>query len=243
MKVFSLCVFLAAAVGLAEAAAIVPGNCQPATLDTYMARGELGCNIGPGGTFDFNFNNFRFSANGSGGASLLNASQILVTPTFNGQTIGLNFSSMLSDGSPGFNVNSGQSASYTIGYTADPPPPEIIRFDDALNNDPATGNATTTIGTTFCMDPACERVGSVSLFDSSDGMKLHDSFNIKPSTVFLQVTNNITLDATNDGSANFTSFDNVVGLQGLVPEPASAGLVIVGLLGLAAVRRRRAKLG
>lgn len=243
MKLSAVFVVFVAAAGLAEAAAIVPTKCQPGTLDTYMARGEIGCQIGPGGTFDFTFSNFNFNASGTGDALLLTPGDILVTPTFNGETIGLRFSSMLEDGSPGFNVNSGQSASYTIGYTADPPPPEIIRFDDFLNDDPATGNATTSIGTTFCLDPACERVGSVSLFDSSEGVKFHDSFNISPSTVFLQVTNNITLDATNDGSANFTSFDNVVGLQGLVPEPASAGLVIAGLLGLAALRRRRAKVG
>lgn len=227
MKRFCLSViFLSATLGFLHAA-----PCPIATLSMYEQFGQMGCTVGPAPTFTFK--NFTFNPVGM---SPLTADQILVTPTFNPTSLNLTFSSS------GFQVSSGQFAEYLINYLVDPPPPEIIRFTSGLQDGPAIGNASSQVTTSLCIDPGCQRAASLIVFDMPSGgmvesrtVQLTDTTSIFPSTVYVQVNNDVRLDATSGGSAAINGFSNTTGIA---PEPVSAVLVGGSLLALALWRAR-----
>jgi len=227
MKHFCLAVILlSGTVGFVHAS-----PCPVAPLSMYEQFGQMGCTVGPGPTFTFK--NFTFNPVGM---SPLTADQILVTPTFNPTSLTLTFSSS------GFQVSTGQFAEYLINYLVDPPPPEIIRFTSGLQDGPASGNGLSQVTTSLCIDPGCPRTATLVVFDMPSGgivesrdVKLTDTTSISPSTVFVQVNNDVVLDATNGGSAAINGFSNTTGIA---PEPVSAVLVGGSLLALACWRAR-----
>lgn len=213
--------------------------CPIASLAAYIELGSTGCTVGPSPTFTFS--DFQFSAIGQG--STLTADQIGVSPLQSQPggfpALGAAFSSS------GFQVTSGQNVEYLISYLVDPPPPEIIRFSMDFT-DPTTGSAFSNITTTLCIDPDCPRKAMLSIFEnlptpSGPATKLSDTVGIDPFTVFLQVKNDIILNASNGGSANFTGFENRVGIADTapVPEPASISWVGAALVVLSIARRLR----
>jgi hypothetical protein len=83
-----------------------PAPCVSGTLDTYIALGTTGCTVG-----SILFSGFHYGNKASGGAPLITANEIQVTPTFQVPEAGiLNFSAK-------WQVSSGQSQDSYIRYS------------------------------------------------------------------------------------------------------------------------------
>lgn len=213
---------------LAVATAAAAPACTQATLAAYIEAGQQGCMIGEGP--NFTFMGFSFSGQGP-----LTAADILVTPK-----LGPNGAETLLFSSSGFSAAAGQSFDYTISYIADPPPPEIIRFDMSLDEDPVTAPGSADVRTTLCIDVDCIRTAVLHAFDNGSTMQFTDGVDISPPTVFLFISNDIKIDggaAGSGGSASFTGVENITVVN---PEPSSVFFVLAGLLGLS-VQRMRSK--
>lgn len=225
-------------------AAPVP-SCPSGTLADYLALTN-GCTIGPNPTFTYR--DFAFAVlSASGGATVLNPSEIDVTPTyvFSPGLLDLKFSSS------GFHEGSGQSVQYLLAYTADPPPPEVIRFNLRMSLDPPVlFPGTAQITTNLCVyrafsGSACPAPGvadSVNVANDGNPADLSDTTpDFSPVAVILGVRNTISLAGGSSTSdpAEFASFDNGTSIVGQVPEPASVALCVLGLC-LMVFRMRRA---
>jgi hypothetical protein len=208
---------LLACLRLSGASACISGN----SLATYEALGPTGCYVGPLLVEDFVFS----VVSTSGGATPVADTSITVTTQSLGDTYGLVF------GSSGFNVSSGQSVSYLIGFTWDPSG-DIRNASDIL--DPGAAD----ILTDLCVGAAFSGVScsgtplTLQVFQPS---QLFDSVSFSPVSV-VGVLDNISLDGSG-GSASFESIENDV----TVPEPAAGALAAGGLLGWFALRGRRRK--
>lgn len=222
---------LSAILFAATASFLHAAPCPIAPLSVYEALGSMGCTIGVAPTFTFK--NFGFQAE-----SGVTADQILVTPSMTANSLDLNFSS------EGFQAMTGQRFEYVINYLVDPPPPEIIRFSDTLQDGASTGPASAQVTTSLCIDPQCPRTASVQVFDrpgagavaiQSRVTKLTDTTDIFPPSVYMNVSNDLILDASAGGTTSIVGFTNSTGIA---PEPVSIALVGCGLLGLAMWRAR-----
>jgi hypothetical protein len=223
------------ALGVAASASatpfVLPPACGTNTLDTYLLLGPSGCSVGEVGFSGFDFGVLA----AGGGAAPLTAAAITVTPTGDSGRSSLTFSSA------GFSVTGSEFVTYRIGYTADPHP--IIRaYEDALVADSPTFPGLVSITTDLCLGAAftgttCLAPGtgdSLSLFHNGIMSQTFDATEFAPLAV-VGVINTIALQA-NGANADFESVTNTAVL---VPEPASALLIVSGLLGVGLLRPRR----
>jgi hypothetical protein len=224
-------------------------ECTPGTLAQYEALAN-GCILGTGPSFTFS--NFTFGIPGvlpgagpSASLSQIAAKNIQVTPIFSpDRQLSLSFSS------PAFSVGSGQSLEFLIGYTEDPPPPEIIRVDSQMNTDPPVFPGIAEITTNLCVyapftglaGATCKGTPfSLTVFDNGISSRLFDQTpDFSPPAVVLGVEDLISLNGGSTGSASFTSFENGTSIVG-IPEPATVFLCASALALLFMARRVSAK--
>jgi hypothetical protein len=171
--------------GLLSAA---PPTCFTETLASYIALGAEGC------TFDGNvFANFSYSANASGGASIIRADQIMVAPLFLApDTTRFNFSAQWS-------ISSEQSQDSVIGYTVVLPcgDTRTAQLDLMLGPSQIRG-----IFGSVTVDESTN-VGKLSVFTRCTEVcqtKTNDSLNFDPVSVLL-VTEHVSLRGGNGGAS------------------------------------------
>jgi hypothetical protein len=209
--------------------------CQAGSLLSYIDGSNTGCALGvlvstswaldPGGI-----------GGETGGATLLNASEILVTPTESANLLGGTFTF---SGEPGFSfgVGAGQTAQYFINYSYFIDPGPIM--DDAqlfLGNDP--GN--TTVTQFFCNDlmlttpgptPGCRLnvdhpIVSPQMLQVTTAMPNASIMFMNPAMNTGAIETDILLDGTN-GPTNFAFIASTLNVDG--PEPAGVFLALGGL--------------
>jgi hypothetical protein len=216
--------------GFFGSAAVADVACATDTLANYEALGPGGCTVKGLPFMGFSFSTVAVS----GGAVAVDASQVSVSPVDPVVQAGLNFASN------GFSVTAGQFAQYQLAFSADDPP--IIHGWDLQLFDPVTFPAVIIITSEECLGAAflgsaCPTGLTVTntAFDNGITSVLTDTQFFPASRIVGELTT-ITLDATNGGSASFTSFTE---LAVLVPEPSTVLLTASSLLLLFLVRRAR----
>jgi hypothetical protein len=251
-------VFLSSGQAL-KASSLGASNCGPGNMATYQDM--TNCIVSPGVLV---YSNFGFSSSGTGGATLLQASDVAVTPISAGLGGGFTFGLANSDDTL-FSVGLGETATYLIDYDFFiDPGPEMDNSD--LSLDPPTGSIFITQA--FCNDgfftgttdsqgiPICSSTPPPVLTDrtfaatsntflaqvirvnnsSADTRSSHIDFN-PPAFFRGQIETTIFLDGT-DGPASFGSISSVQGVTES-PEPASMALLLGGLAGLSAWGKRK----
>jgi len=239
-------ILAALASGGALQASNLADPCVTQSLQAYIALDGGQCSVGI-----LNFSDFTFTSSGTGGATLLTASQIELSPAGDGD-LGGGFT-IAPVGPATFSVALGQTATYVIDwfFLIDPGP----RADGAsLGMDPPFGDVTITQsycndsffstgpnGGTVCTgraDPSSPQ----SLQVTTIPPVLTDSIFFDPAAQnFASVRTIITLNGTNGPSG----FDSLTGTASVIdpstPEPVSSALAAGGLLvTLGLIRRRRA---
>ena len=208
---------LATCLPLSAANVCISGN----TLDTYVALGATGCTIGGLTVKDFAFSVVSFG----GGDTPIADTDINVILHFPVGGFGLEFQSS------GFSVTGTEFVNYLIAFTWDPTG-DMRSAADIL--DPGTSDILTDlcIGVAF-VGPVCGGTPhTLHVFQGGGPSQLTDSFDFAAPVAILGVRNNISLSS----SGSFNSIENDV----FIPEPATAAPIAVGLLALAAQRRRAA---
>jgi len=198
--------------------------CVTGTLDTYIALGAGGCQIG--GVTVVNVS-YTFVS----GTISIPDTDITVTPSSGSDLIGLTFSS--SD----FSASGTNSAVYMLSYTWDPG--DIRSLEDILN-DPPSFPGLAQITTVDCEDaafsPTClTSTDTLVVSDNGVTMVLDDSVSFSPTVGTLGIQNTIELEGNRTGTGEFTSFENQIG----VPEPST--IVPCLLLTVPMFRRWRSK--
>jgi hypothetical protein len=247
MKTFSCGVlfFVAALSGLQLKASAIYPNCVAGTLQSYI--NSSGCVLGQGSGGEVVFSGFTFPTPVStGGAPVLNASQIELTPVSSG--LGGSF-----DFSGDFTVPAGDTVTYDIDYflLLDPAP---ILGGGSLHLDPS-GEVSVTesicadsfFGTDANGDTVCEsntRDGVVesapqtlSVNDSNPPDSLSASIELDPAAFnFASIENEIVLTGGTTGatSGGVVIDDTVYAL----PEPVTSLLCLGGLIAIGIFRRR-----
>ena len=229
---FLIAIFITLIMALSATAA----PCVTDTLDNYLLLPAAGCTIG-----DFNFKTFTF-ANAAGPAIL--ASAITVVPFLAPGEMGLRFES------GAFTLSGGMSSTHELDYIIDAPP-IIFRFDDIMDSfsffnrsdvgplvvPPAIATVTTDICATVGVVCPPGTLATVTVFDDGVAPVLIDSAAVPPAN-FMTVQNDIILDASMGGTADFQAFIN---RELLLPEPGTSVLVAAGGLLLALWRRKRSR--
>jgi|SRR5579884_997362 len=221
MKTATLLAFIAAAPVAVMASSFTPNMCTTGTLATYIALGSQGCQLGPGG---YTFRSFGFSTSQSTTSPVTaDPTTIVVTPSGRLNNMSLSMSSSA------FMAPQGSFAQYFIDYIVDPPPPEIIRFDDSLATDPPIfADLLTQIDD---LDHPCD--GPCFTLEVTD-QKPGASVSFAPTTG-LSISNTLTLDGT-QGTAQIAGFTQTAGAN---PEPSTVILFGTGLLVCLFAARRR----
>ena len=188
------------ACGLLSAA---PPACVTGTLTSYIALGAEGC------TFDGNvFANFAYSANASGGASIITANQITIVPMLLApETTRFNISAPWS-------VSRSQSQDSVISYTAVLPcgDTRTAQLDLMLGSTHIGG----IIGSVVVDEST--NVGKLNVFDRCTEVcasKANDSLNFNPVNVVL-VTDRVSLRG-GTGGASLNEFTANLNLCYLCP--------------------------
>lgn len=193
------------------APACISGN----TLDTYVALGASGCDVGAVTAKDFAFSVVSFG----GGPTLLADTDIVVTTSISLNRYGLIFSA---PGTPGFSVSGSQFVNYLIAYTWDPSA-DLRGLEDIL--DPGEVNIVTDgcVGVAF-VGPLCGGTPiQLNVFQGTKTQLKDKTF--FPGVAVVGVRHNIGLDAKGT-NARFDSLENYI----LLPEPGTWTLAFAGLL-------------
>ncbi len=217
--------------------------CVAASLLSYENNG--GCELGGGNGGILIFSNFTFSVSSSGSPTILDASQITVTPDPQGLGGGFLFD--------GFNVapvGAGQTATYDIDYSffIDAGP---ISSGADLGMDPPFGNVSIT--ESICADSffistdsglQCEipqdpfAPQSFSVDDTNPPTSWTNHLNLNPIiTGFANIDDKISLFGGTSGAG----FDNMTETSTVVdpaPEPLTLLTALGGLLAIGLLRRR-----
>jgi len=202
---------------LLAASLLHAGPCVSDTLANYILLPPAGCTVA-----GLSFSNFSFAvASSGGGASVIGAAAINVTPTF-GNTFGLNFTSS------GWSVTGAEFVNYVIGYTEDPEG-DIRSLDDVLD-DPVTIPGVGRIDTLGCLEgafsPTCPTsTVSVSVFDDGIAPQLMNRVTF-PGVHVLGVQHTISLDGHGTGSVKINGY----GGSSLLPEPSTGWLAVPALV-------------
>ena len=198
------CVFAGLLMGVVRLSATpcVSGN----SLASYETLGVTGCTLGPQ-----TLENFSYSFSQTGGATQLSDSDIFVTLDTGASSYGVSLSFS------GYNVASGQTATYTIGYTWDSRP--IDGMGDVL--DPPTGVNVLTDG--------CIGAGFVGT--SCSGTEL--SISVNPGSPNASITFAPTATLGILDTITYTgpaSFDSLEGDASVIPEPSNLLLAVMGVI-------------
>ena len=207
--------------------------CVTDTLDNYLLLPAAGCSLG-----GFEFKTFTF-LNVAGPA--IAASDITVVPFVGPGEMGLRFESLA------FTLSGGLSSTHALDYIIDAPP-IIHRFDDIMDSfsftqagvgpavvPPAVARVITDICATVAVVCPPGTLATITVFDDGVAPDLTDEAAVPPSN-FITVQNDIILDASLGGTADFAAITN---RQLLLPEPGTSVLVAAGGLLLAWWRRKR----
>jgi len=210
--------------------------CAQATVSTYDAGG-FQCTID-----GYTLEDFSFSNSTTGGAPLLSASDIVLTPSTTSG--GMLFVFSPAEGSE-FNVPEGD-AQYIFQYELDPLLPQVMGTSiDTGPNDPVTligqfcGNGT--VAPYVSGDPtSCSGTNTSGIFPKELEVTGNDqsatgNFPVLVTDLDTQLILNL------DGPASIQFFEtgvNIVGTGNAVPEPSTALWLVPGMLALAWLRKR-----
>ncbi len=212
------------------------------TLQDYLSLdGE--CSVGI-----LNFSNFSFNATGTG--DLYSASDIAVTPVFNGSDTGFGFSHY---GGGQFQVAAGLTATYVIDYTyvIDAGP---VGSGADLGMDPPFGSIS--IAEDICVDshltfslggaPQCSVFSDFSSASAPQSLSVDNTNPPQSWTAHLNLSPRVQSFATVQDTISLTGgmsgagFDNVTSSGAIInstPEPFASVLCLTGLLAVMAGRR------
>ena len=198
-------------------------NAASVTLESLIAGGTLTSG-------DKTISNVTYSAVGD----MPVASEILVTPVSNGTDYGFQFSGGFID-IGGDDIVSDAFIRFTV--TVDDPGMEIIGA--TLFGNPSVlglGDGTAAITETFLPTITDQQL---DIYDMNPGaFRGLDEVTFAEGHTSLTVQKDILLDAEAGATATLSFFDQYF-VQQPVPEPASAGMLAFGFIGLLAQRRRR----
>jgi len=237
-------ILIGLALSLAVAAA--PLACPTDTADTYNDLSNTGgCTLGSGPN-QLTLTEFSWTSAKNGFFVFADPVNVTIAPVFNlgGTFLGFSFSG-------NFSVPADKELSATMRYVIDPPPPIIDGFGAFL--DP-TGygklSGTVLYGTKTGVQTIPPVLNSLQFSKDGIGVDLffpaQNQIQPLPPSNYLDVTLKIQIgtgpggaaSSSQGGAAYFTTSESV-GPNGAVPEPAAFGLVGAGLLGVAALSRRR----
>lgn len=224
------CVVLLAGVGFGSA-------CPTGHMDLYDPPGYA-CTIG-----DKTFGNFIYTSDSNPPGFEIPAGGVSVTP-------------ITTPGNPGFTFSAGWFASTTSGIlqmdsliqysaTVNPGGTPITDLSLSIAGVDWTGTGAISVAETVCLGamlPSCSggTIRTLSVFDSAGGTQLFDSITFSGVT-FVDVAKDIQIEAGTSGMASVSLVTNQFSEQP-TPEPGSIMLFGSGVLGLAAVLRRKLSL-
>jgi hypothetical protein len=228
----------ATATTIPNAPLCVPG----ASLASYIDAGACRVEGSP-----FTLDRFGFDSSSEGDPELADPVNIFVTPSFANDIVNVSFESEF------FNVTSGQSATYFLVFTIDPPPPIIRGFFDEMDTETPTNGGLAQIVTDLCIGAPLGSANcpggtaQLRVFHDSVNFDLFDQVFFAEPTNILGVMHEITLDAClaspngnctagPNATADFRALHNGALLS---PEPVSMVLMASGLLALGLLRARR----
>jgi len=258
VRLLASVVVLGAASFSTSAGSITPTGaaCVPGTLASYVS--STSCTVG-----DLTYFGFFFQAIPSSplpgfdpASAIATANTIFVTPpTDNSGRFGFS--------SADFIVQSGDSATYLISYSADPPPDILPGFDLEMFAETPVAPGSATIDAVVCTGGyfffgACtavqgasghrEQPYSLQVFHLGlplGEVKLSDSLIFDPPTNYINVVLRIVLDGGPEGEGGSSEITGVGTATELppqaeeVPEPGTWALFAAGLGGLSLAIRRR----
>jgi hypothetical protein len=203
--------------GLIYAPRANAGACSTGTLNFYLVVG-FSCTIG-----DRTFSTFYYVPSATGGATLILASDVLVTPQVVGGEEGFLFSAS-------WGVTSLQTQAASMGYTVTVPSMDQIA-DASLS---ISGAGFTNDGKVFISEGLSNSV-SLFVFTNSNGTVLASSATFA-GVSSLDIVERVDLDGGINGTA---ALSNVTNLFSPTPEPSSLLMLGTGVVGLAGFVRRK----
>jgi hypothetical protein len=219
---------LAAAVILQTAA--WSATCVVGTVADYQALGATGCTIG-----DKLFNNFTFTPTATGGATLLTASSVTLTP-ITGPDIGLQFNALWFAG-----TNQFQDTTIGFDVTVVGGGSFLIKEASTLTSPGGfTGTGAATVSEGLCIGSPCTPVLGTNTINTAGTTILSSNVIFTPSGT-LHAVKDIGVTGGSNGTANLSQVTDTFS-QTQVPEPTSIlllGSVMVVTGGF--FRRRQAQ--
>jgi hypothetical protein len=187
---------------------------------------------------DKTFFNWSYASNASGGAALIPASGVAVTPITTPNNPGFLFSS-------GFGVISNQTQDESFGFTVlvnqGGHPIDDISLLQLGSGFTGTGSATIAetvcLGDTFADGCLHGTIASLSTVDNSTLVKLSDYITFAP-VLEVDVVKDLELFGGPNGSAFVSGVENQFS-EVVTPEPSSLPMLGTGIVGLACILRRK----
>jgi hypothetical protein len=185
--------------------AAAPPNCKQDTLEAYIDMGPQGCALGA-----VVYANFSYQADATGGATIITAGQITVTPIVIPVTTGrFTFSAL-------WKVAGGQTQKSVISYTASLPAGDSLPGSLELTLGTATvrglvGSVKVDEATNL-VDSSGNRV-ALHVFDQCVEVcseKLFDSFDFNPTNIPVFILQDTVTLSGGDGGATLDSFANLL---------------------------------
>ena len=213
-------------------ATILPAPCAPtASLQDYLNMGAGGCTIE-----DKIFSDFSYSSSAQGGATAIAASGITVTPITTPLDPGLQFQA-------NWSASSGQVSDSSIGFTVTTLSGAALIEDASIVQlgGSVVGTGTANLGEGICVGFNCQNTTfTLNTLNTTDAalIKLGDHQIFTP-TGQVRATKDIGVAGNGSGFASVSLMSDQFSEIPQVPEPGTITLFGTGLLGCAAILRRR----